>query len=48
MYLVITHMPDGVTIGDSGLCFCIYCLSSPIIFLCLLISVTEDRMQGDI
>ena len=30
MYLVFTHMPGGVTVGDSGLCCCVPCLSSAI------------------
>ena len=33
MYLV---MPGGITVGDSGLCCCVPCLSSAIIPLCLL------------
>ena len=35
-YLVFTRMPGGVTVGDSGLCCCVPCLSSAIISLCLL------------
>ena len=31
-----TRMPGGVTIGDSGLCCCVPCLSRAIIALCLL------------
>ena len=37
MCLVFTHTPGGVTVGDSGLCCCVPCLSSAIISLCLLI-----------
>ena len=37
IYLVFTRTPGGVTVGDSGLCCCVPCLSSSIIFLCLLI-----------
>ena len=37
IYLVLTHMPGGVTVGDSGLCCRVHCLSSAIISLCLLI-----------
>ena len=36
LYLVFTRMPGGVTVGDSGLCCCVPCLSSSIISLCLL------------
>ena len=35
--LVFTQTPGGVTVGDSGLCCCVPCLSSAIISLCLLI-----------
>ena len=37
IYLVYTRTPGGVTVGDSGLCCCVPCLSSAIISLCLLI-----------
>ena len=37
MFLVFTRMPGGVTVGDSGLCCCVPCLSSAIVSLCLLI-----------
>ena len=37
MYLALTRMPGGVTVGDSGLCCCVPRLSSAIICLCLLI-----------
>ena len=37
VYLVFTCMPGGVTVGDSGLCCCVPCLSSAFISLCLLI-----------
>ena len=36
IYLVYTRTPGGVTVGDSGLCCCVPCLSSAI-SLCLLI-----------
>ena len=35
MYLVFTRTPGGVTVGDSGLCCCVPCLSSAIISPCL-------------
>ena len=28
IYLVFTRMPGGVTVGDSGLCYSVLCLSS--------------------
>ena len=31
IYLVFTRTPDGVAVGDSGLCCCVSCLSSAII-----------------
>ena len=31
MCLVFTHMPGGVTVGDSGLCCCHGCLLSALI-----------------
>ena len=34
--LVFTRMPGRVTVGDSGLCCCVPCLSSDVISLCLL------------
>ena len=37
MCFVFTQTPGGVTVGDSGLCCCVPCLSSAIISLCLLI-----------
>ena len=37
MYLVFTRMPGRVTVGDSGLCCCVLCLSSTFNSLCLLI-----------
>ena len=37
MYFVFTCMPGGVTVGDSGLCCFVPCLSSAVISLCLLI-----------
>ena len=36
-YLVFTRIPGGDTVGDSGLCCRVPCLSSAIISLCLLI-----------
>ena len=37
MYLVLTRLPGGVTVGDSGLRCCVPFLSSATISLCLLI-----------
>ena len=37
IHLVLTRMPGGVTVGDSGLCCYVPCLSSAIISLCMLI-----------
>ena len=37
IYPVLTRTPGGVTVGDSGLCSCVPCLSSATISLCLLI-----------
>ena len=36
MYLVFTRMPSGVTVGNSGLCCCVPCLTRAIISPCLL------------
>ena len=36
IYLVFTRTPGGVTVGDSGLSCCVPCLSSAVIWLCLL------------
>ena len=36
MYLAFTRMPGGGTVGDSGLCACVLCLSSAIASLRLL------------
>ena len=36
IYLVFTCAPGGVTVGDSGLCCCVPCLSSAIISLSLI------------
>ena len=41
IYLVFTHTTDGVTVGDSGFCCCVPCLSSAIISLRLLILVSK-------
>ena len=38
VYLVFTHMPAGVTVGDSGLCGCVPRLSSAIVSLCLVMN----------
>ena len=35
-YLVFTRMPGGVTVGDSGLCCCVPCLSNASISFRLL------------
>ena len=43
IYLVFTRTPGGVTVGDSGLCCCVPCLSSAIISLCLLILHERSR-----
>ena len=43
MYLVFTRMLGGVTVGDSGLCCCIPCLSKAVIFLCLVILHRRSR-----
>ena len=37
MYLIVTRMPVGVTVGDSCLCCCVPCLSVAYISLRLLI-----------
>ena len=42
MYLVFTHMPDGITVGDSDLCCCVPCLLNTIVF-CLLIKHKHFR-----
>ena len=34
MYLVFTRTPGGLTVGDSGLCCCVSCLSIAIISHC--------------
>ena len=39
LHLLFTHMPGGVTVGDSVLYGCVPCLSSAFISLCLLIHV---------
>ena len=37
IYLVFTRMPGGATVGDSGLCCCVPCLSNAVFpFVCLL------------
>ena len=36
IYLVFTRTPGGVTVGDSGLCCCVPCLSNGFISLHLL------------
>ena len=35
-YTGFTRTPSGVTVGDSGFCCCVPCLSSATISLCLL------------
>ena len=37
----ISCTPGGVTVGDSGLCCCVPCLSNTIISLCLLIKLSS-------
>ena len=37
MYPVLTSVPGGVTVGDSGLCCCVPCLLNAINSLCFLI-----------
>ena len=44
--LVFTRMPGRVTIGDSGLCCRVPCLSSAIIFLCSLILHNHSRSHS--
>ena len=45
MYLVLTRMPGGVTVGDSGLCCCVPCPLNAITSLCLLNCLSEtDKM----
>ena len=39
IYPVFTRTPGGVTVGDSGVCCCVPCLSSAIICLCLMVVV---------
>ena len=39
VYLVFTHMPAGLTVGDSGLCGCVPCLSSAIISFSWVIQI---------
>ena len=43
MYLVVTHMPGGVTMGDSGLCCCVPCLLCTIISLGLVLLNRRSR-----
>ena len=43
IYLIFARTPGGVTVGDSGLCCCVPCLSSAIIPLCLLILHKHSR-----
>ena len=49
MYLVFTRTPGGVTVGESGLCGGVPCLSSTIISLCLLIQFRHrsDNIHSD-
>ena len=46
IYLVLTRMPGRVTVGDSGLCYCVPCLLSTIISLCLGILRRSSRPQS--
>ena len=43
LYLVFTRISVEFTVGDSGLCCCVPCLSSSIIPLCLLILHKRSR-----
>ena len=43
IYLVFTGTLGGVTVGDSGLCCCVLCLSRAIISLYLLIFHCHHR-----
>ena len=49
MYLGFTRTPGGVTVGDSGLCGCVPCLSSAVISLRLSNENTsaKARSQAD-
>ena len=42
MYLVFTRMPGGVTVGDSGFCCCVFCLSSNIVSYYIFILLTGE------
>ena len=46
--LVFTRTPGGVTVGDSGLCCCVLCLSSAIIPLCSLILLLYFQVPQDV
>ena len=46
MHPVFTGVPGGVTVGDSGLCCCVPCLSSAIVSLCLLIIFNQAWYGG--
>ena len=46
IYLVFTRMPGRVTVGDSGLCYCVPCLLSTIISLYLGILRRSCRPQS--
>ena len=48
IYLVFTRTPGGVTVGDSGLCCCVLCLSSAIIPLCSLILLLYFQVPQDV
>ena len=43
IYIVFTRTPGGVTVGDSGFCCCVPCLSSAIISCGLLIAVSMQN-----
>ena len=44
IYLVFTRTPGGVTVSDSGLCYCVPCLSSTITSLRLLILTASKKV----
>ena len=46
IYVVSTRTPGGVTVGDSGLCCCVLCLSNAIISLCSLILHRRSRRHS--
>ena len=42
-YIVFICMPGGVTVGDSGLCCCVPCLSNAAVSPCLLVLHRHSR-----